>query len=279
MHLGEFEIMILTEGTLKLDGGAVFGVIPKPVWEKCMLPDELNRVTLGLHQLLVRGKDFVLLVDAGIGDKLSPRQRQYNGISSLRTWEERLAPHGLRTSDITHLIITHLHFDHVGGATRFTEDRSECIPVFPQARHVIQLGEWNEACKPNERTRSSYIPHAILPLQESGNLELVSGDIEILPGVHLKVTGGHTAHHQMVFLQSGGQRFAWPADLCPTHCHLNVAWQSAFDVQPLECLRARQRFLDHILNTKTLVVFNHEPIARLCIIAGDINEPQAIEVS
>ncbi|OQA09548.1 MAG: putative quorum-quenching lactonase YtnP [bacterium ADurb.Bin374] len=279
MHLGDFDIAILTEGTRKLDGGAIFGVIPKPLWEKRMPPDAQNRVTLGLHQLLVRGKDFVLLVDAGIGDKLTLRQREYGDITRLASWEERLAPFGITTSDVTHLVLTHLHVDHVGGATRFTDDRRECVPVFPQARHIVQLGEWNDACRPNERTRVSYVPHAVIPLQETGRLELVSGDIEILPGVLLKVTGGHTAHHQMVFLQSEEQKFAWPADLCPTSCHLGATWQSAFDIRPMESLRARQRFIDQVLNTKTTVVFNHDPVARPCVIAGDLEDPHAVEIS
>lgn len=279
MHLGELEISILTEGTQKLDGGAVFGMIPKRLWEKRMQPDGQNRVTLGLHQLLVRGKGFVLLVDAGIGDKLSPRQREYCDITRQFSWEERLAPHGIAISDVTHLVLTHLHFDHVGGATRFTDDRRECVPVFPQARHIVQFGEWNDACRPNERTRVSYIPHAVIPLQETGRLELVSGDIEILPGIHLKVTGGHTAHHQMVFIESNGQKLAWPADLCPTSCHLNAIWQSAFDTRPMESLRARQRFIDQVVNTKTIVVFNHDAVARPCVIAGDLDDPQAVVIS
>ncbi|HOY68449.1 MAG TPA: MBL fold metallo-hydrolase [Candidatus Ozemobacteraceae bacterium] len=277
MKLGDLEISILSEGALKLDGGAVFGMIPRPVWETRMPPDASNRVTLGLNQLLVRGAGFVLLVDAGLGDKLTPRQRAYHGIETLASWEERLGPHGLGVSDITHLVITHLHYDHVGGATRFTEDGKECVPVFPNARVFVQAGEWNDAVRPNERTRSSYLLHGILPLHESGRLVLISGDIEPLPGIQLKVTGGHTAHHQMVLVNGGGSRLAWPADLCPTSCHLNATWQSAFDLFPLDSLRARQKFLDQTLNTKTLVIFNHDPVARLCRIVGDIDEPQAVD--
>jgi len=279
MNIGEYTTEILSEGTFKLDGGAVFGLIPRPVWEKLLPPDESNHVTLGLHQLLVRGKDFVLLIDAGMGDKRTLRQREHQAMAPFRSWDERLAAQGLTPSDVTHIIFTHLHIDHVGGATRFTENRKECVPVFPNARHFIQLGEWNDACRPNERTRDSYMMHSILPLQECGRLELVSGDIEILPGIHLKVTGGHTSHHQMVFIVSDGNRLAWPADLCPTSFHLNATWQSAFDMHPVESLRARQRFLDHILNTRTSVVFNHEPVARICRVVGDIDEPQAVEVS
>lgn len=277
MKLGELEVWILSEGALKLDGGAVFGVIPRPVWEHRMPPDTSNRVTLGLNQLLVRGPGFVLLVDAGLGDKLTPRQREYHGIETLATWEDRLAPHGISVSDITHLVITHLHYDHVGGATRFTGDGKECVPVFPNARVFVQAGEWNDAVRPNERTRTSYLLHGILPLQENRHLELITGDIELLPGVQLKVTGGHTAHHQMLQLSGGGSRLAWPADLFPTSCHINATWQSAFDLFPLESLRARQKFLDQILNTKTVVIFNHDPMPRLCRVVGDIDEPQVVD--
>ncbi|HNW34447.1 MAG TPA: MBL fold metallo-hydrolase, partial [Candidatus Ozemobacteraceae bacterium] len=180
MNIGEYEIAILSEGTFKLDGGAVFGLIPRPIWSKLMPADESNRVTLGLHQLLVRGKGFVLLIDTGMGDKRTPRQREQQSMSPLRSWDERLAAHGLTPSDVTHVILTHLHVDHAGGATRFTENGRECVPVFSNARHFIQLGEWNDACRPNERTRNSYVMHSILPLQENGRLELISGDIEIL---------------------------------------------------------------------------------------------------
>lgn len=276
MQIGAFDVAILTEGSMRIDGGAVFGPVPRALWEKKLPPDEKNRVQIGLNQLLVRGPEFNLLIDTGVGTKVSPKYKNIYGIETKNSWDERLKPFGLTPGDITHIIFTHLHFDHSGGATCFSDDANEVFPTFPNAKHFVQEGEWRDACSPNERTRRQYLFENFLPLQNEGKLQLISGDHEIVEGVRVHVTGGHTRYHQMVVIGSGVSRLFVPGDLCPTAQHLGVAWQMAFDLFPLDCLQARKGFLAKVLNTSHLVYFNHDPEARFVKIQGDSEHPEAI---
>ncbi|MFZ2956477.1 MAG: MBL fold metallo-hydrolase [Candidatus Ozemobacteraceae bacterium] len=275
MKVGPFEVSVLVEGSMRIDGGSVFGSIPRIFWEKLMPPDAQNRVKLGLRQVLVKAPGINILIDAGVGNKLPDRVMKMYGIELTSTWEERLAPHGLTPDDITHVIFTHLHFDHSGGATHASPDGTEIFPTFPKARHFIQEGEWHDACSPNERTRRSYLFENFLPLQNEGQLQLLSADHEIVEGVRTMVTGGHTRLHQMIVIGDNNNRLFVPGDICPTSCHLSVAWQTSFDLYPLEALQARKTFLSKALNTRQPVFFSHDPAGDFRVLTGSIEKPES----
>lgn len=278
MKLGHFEVFVLSEGVMQVDGGAVFGPVPRVRWERRVSPDEQNRVVLGLNQLLVRGEGFNLLVDTGFGTKMDERTHFLYGIKRTTNIEENLAAHGLKPADITHVVLTHLHNDHVGGATTFNADRSQVHPTFPEAEYYIHEGEWRDACSPNEFNRVSYLFENYLPLSSEGKLRLLKNDQEIVDGVRVMLTGGHTRFHQMVRLESAQRKLFFPGDLIPTALHLPIGWHSAVDLCPLDLLEAKRRFLDTVLNMETLVVFSHEPNGGVYRITGSHGNPQAIEI-
>ncbi|MBF0502419.1 MAG: MBL fold metallo-hydrolase [Candidatus Riflebacteria bacterium] len=279
MKIGPFEVSVLVEGSMYIDGGSVFGTLPRKIWEKQMLPDTQNRVRLGLRQLLVQSPGMNMLIDTGVGEKLPERIKKMYGIELESTWEQRLAPHELTPDQITHIIFTHLHLDHSGGATQTSTDGTEVFPTFPNARHFIQEIEWRDACSPNEHTRRSYLFENFLPLQNEGKLQLLSADHEIVDGIHVFVTGGHTHAHQMVIIGEGDNQLFVPGDLCPTFHHISVNWQNPFDLYPVESLQARKNFLSRALNTHYPVFFNHDPDGEFRHLIGTIADPVSIPYS
>lgn len=257
MRLGDLEIIPLSDGTFRLDGGAMFGIVPKPVWARRMPADDRNRVTLALRPLLIRGARTVL-VDAGIGDKFDPQQVDVYGIERRRSLDDALETVGLTAADIDLVVATHLHFDHVGGLT-VRDERGRLRPRFPRARHLIRRGEWEDATHPNPRTRGSYRPEDFLPLEEAGLVEWVDEDLTVIPGVRLRRTGGHTAHHQVVVMESAGCWAVFAADLIPTSAHLAAAWIMAYDLFPLETLAAKQALLEEATARDGFIFFEHDP--------------------
>ncbi len=200
MRLGEFELFSLSDGFFGLDGGAMFGVVPKPLWERTNPPDERNRIRLALRPLLVvAGKERVL-VDTGIGDKWDEKARDIYRIEHTDTIESSLARVGLKPEDITRVVLTHLHFDHAGAATKL-DSTGKPVPRFPNARYYVQQREWELAINPNRRSRAAYLPDNFLPLQEAGQLELIDGDFQLGLGLELVLTGGHTPGHQIVMVR------------------------------------------------------------------------------
>jgi glyoxylase-like metal-dependent hydrolase (beta-lactamase superfamily II) len=257
MRLGDLEILPLADGTFRLDGGAMFGIVPKPVWERRMKADERNRIPLALRPLLIRGPRTVL-VDAGIGDKLDARQADLYGLDRRRHLDWALAAVGLTPADIDLVVATHLHFDHVGGFT-VRDERGRLRPRFPRARYLIRRGEWEEATHPNERTRASYHPEDFLPLAEAGLVDWIDEDVTVIPGVQLRRTGGHTRHHQIVVVESAGRTAVFAADLIPTAAHVAAAWIMAYDLFPLETLAAKRALLDEAAAREALILFEHDP--------------------
>lgn len=251
--LGDFELSILSDGTYMADGGAMFGVIPKPMWEKRVAADERNRIPLGLNSLLVRTGEHNVLIDTGIGNKLNDKRRTIydNQELLLKSFESA----GVAPDEITVVINTHLHFDHCGWNTVRQGDK--VVPAFPRAKYFVQQGEWEYGQTASERDRISYILDNYNPLVESGRMQLLQGDGEIVPGISVKVFPGHTAHMQGVVIASGGKTACYISDLFPTTAHLDMAWSPAFDLYPLDTLASRKRYYTQAIPERWLTVFTH----------------------
>ncbi len=264
--LGELELVSVSDGFFRLDGGAMFGVVPKPLWEKKTTPDDRNRILLAMRPLVVRGVR-TMLIDAGLGDKDDQKFHEIYGVDRTRNLDHTLAEAGLAPEDIDIVVATHLHFDHAGGFT--TRDSNGRVrPKFPRAQYVVRRGEWDDALQANERNRASYIPDNYLPLAEAGVLQLVDDDQTIMPGVKVRRTGGHNRHHQMVIMESGGETAAFVADLVPTTAHLGEPWIMGYDLYPLDTLASKKAFYKEAVEKDILVFFEHDP----AIAAGYIRE-------
>ena len=267
LQIGDFELISLSDGVFRLDGGAMFGVVPKPMWERRTAADARNRITLGLRPLLVRGRGRTMLIDAGIGDKMGEKERDIYGIERTPTLMESLAAAGVASSDIDIVIATHLHFDHIGCLTRKSGDAVE--PVFTRARHFIRRAEWHDATHPHERNRASYLSQNFVPLADAGLIEWIEEDGEIVPGISVVRTGGHTAHHQLVRIESGGRVAVFPADLMPTTAHVDEPWIMAYDLYPMDTLAAKKAFLRDAIANEYVIFFEHDPATAVGIIRAD----------
>jgi methylmalonyl-CoA epimerase len=264
--LGDLELISLSDGFLRLDGGAMFGVVPKPLWEKKAPADDRNRITIGMRPIVVRGAR-TMLIDAGLGDKEDAKFRDIYGVERERNLDHSLAEAGLSPDQIEIVVASHLHFDHAGGFTM--RDASGAVrPRFPRAQYVVRRGEWEDATHPHERNRASYLQHDFVPLAEAGVLQLVGDDQTIMPGVKVRRTGGHTMHHQMVTIESGGSTAAFVADLFPTTAHVSVNWMLGYDLYPVDTLIAKKAFLREAVERDILVLFEHDP----SMAAGRIRE-------
>ena len=257
MTFGDMDIRLLDDGTFKLDGGAMFGIVPKPLWEKITPPDEANRIPLRTGVLLVRHQGRNILVDTGMGTKLSPKLRSIYGLGPSLLLGA-LAEAGLTPDDIDIVVFTHLHIDHAGGATRLDEC-GQATPAFPRAEHVIQTAEWQAAVNPNERTRGSYVPDDFVPLQDNGLVRLVDGDCDLTDGVKLVQTGGHTDGHQIVVLDSGGRKAAFLGDLIPTVSHLKLPYMMAYDLYPMDLVARKKALIETALAENWLLIWQHDP--------------------
>ena len=264
--LGDLELISLNDGFFRLDGGAMFGVIPKPLWAPKAPPDDRNRILLAMRPLVVRGAR-TMIIDAGAGDKENQKFRDIYGLDRARHLDHSLAEAGLTVEDIEIVLASHLHFDHAGGFT--VRDASGRLrPRFPRAQYVVRRGEWEDATHPNARTKGSYFLDNYVPLAEAGVLQLVDDDQMIMPGVRVRRTGGHTPHHQIVLIESGGQSAAFVADLMPTTAHLPDVWVMGYDLNPLETMSVRHQFVQEAIEKETLVFFEHDPV----VAAGYLRE-------
>jgi len=261
-RLGAFTIHALEGGLQRLDGGAMFGVVPKPLWEKRIPADARNRIPLALRCLLVETTDALVLIDNGVGNKEDARFREIYGIENAGSptrLHDAIRHAGFTADDITIVIDTHLHFDHAGGNTHLDQEGQLHIG-FPRARYYVQKGEWEYAHWQNERIQASYLPRNFDPIERAGRFTFLEGEHELLPGISVLPTPGHTPHHQSVLVQSEGQAALFLADLVPTSAHLPFPWIMGYDVEPLVTLETKRRLLPRAREAGWLLVFAHDPL-------------------
>jgi len=254
---GDIEVIRLVDGTFRVDGGAMFGVVPRTLWAKRAAPDRENRITLALNCFLVRTPRATLLLDTGVGPNLDRRYADFYSFERDPGLFGLLAGLGLGPGDIDHVVNSHLHFDHCGGNTLRTAE-GRWAPAFPRARYVVQRGEWEQALHPVERDKPSYIPARLKALAEGDRLSLLDGDGPIAPGVEAVLVPGHTAFHQGVKVSSGGKTFFYLADAVPTAAHIDLPYIMSFDLYPVETYNNKKTMLERAADEGWVLGFGHD---------------------
>jgi glyoxylase-like metal-dependent hydrolase (beta-lactamase superfamily II) len=263
MKRGDWTFRAFLDGRFRLDGGSMFGVVPRVLWERQHEPDGLNRIELALRCLFAESGERRVLVDVGIGDRWEEKQRAIYAIDR-RPGQllQELGEAGIAPESITDVVLTHLHFDHCGGALR--DGPGGPVPCFPNARHWVQLRHWNWAKQPTERDRASFRSADFLPLETAGLLQVVDGAQEIIPGVRVVPVSGHTPHQQMVEFDAPEGGVVFCADLLPFASHLRIPWIMGFDLNPLLTLNEKREFLSRAAEEQTTLVFEHDPAVEAC---------------
>jgi glyoxylase-like metal-dependent hydrolase (beta-lactamase superfamily II) len=259
--VGSIRIHAIEAGVLQLDGGAMFGVVPKPLWERRIPADSRNRIPLAMRCLLIETPTALVLVDTGLGNKENDKFKDIYGVSnrgSPTRLEDGIRHAGFQPSDVDIVLNTHLHFDHAGGNTHIDEAGRVRVS-FPGARHVVQRRELDFARSRNERIRASYLAHNLEPVVEAGLFELVDGAAEVTAGVRVLPTPGHVPFHQSVLVESEGAVACFLADVCPTSAHLPLPWIMGYDLEPLVTLESKRGLWKRALEEDWLLVFEHDP--------------------
>ncbi len=267
LDLGDAEAIHLPGGDFRLDGGTMFGLVPKALWQRTATADEHNRIRLSCNCLLLKtGCEFVLL-DTGFGERFSPRERTMYGMDGAQTLRGSLAAAGVAPEDITLVALTHLHFDHFSGC--LVEESTDLAPLFPNAVHAVQRGEWDDALAGRSTMRSSYRPEELHALARQVEMRFLDGDSELLPGLTAFVTGGHTRAHQGFRLEAGDHTLVYPGELIPTRPHLRPYWNMAYDMFPYQTLARKQQFTSEAAAQGWIVAWDHDPDAPWSRIAQD----------
>jgi len=253
--LGNFELTVISDGTYLLDGGGFFGVVPKSLWSKKVTADDQNRVLSGLNSLLVRTGEKNILIETGIGNKLSEKMVKIYGQPAQLL--NNLQAIGISPEDIDIVINSHLHFDHCGWNTARKDGKT--VPTFPRAKYYAPQGEWQYARDPSERDAISFISENYDPLVENGQMTLLRGGEEVVPGISVKTYPGHTEYMQAIFLRSAGNTACYISDLIPTCAHLDLAWGMAFDLYPLQTIGSRKQYYAEAVPERWLTIFTHDP--------------------
>jgi methylmalonyl-CoA epimerase len=256
--LGDLELITLADGFFALDGGSMFGTVPRPLWEKRLPPDDANRIPLSMRPLIVRSDRHTMIIDAGCGDKWDAKSVQIYKLDRRYHLDHALAEAGLSVEDIDIVLASHLHWDHVGGFTK-AGPGGAIVPRFPKARYVAHRAEWEDAMHPHERSRASYIQQDFVPLKDAGVLTLVDDGAEIIPGVTYRRSGGHCAHHQVVTIESRGKTAVFTADMYPTSVHVPDPWLMGYDLYPMDTLAFKRAFAREAIDRQYLIFFEHDP--------------------
>lgn len=276
MQLGDYRVEVVPDAEFRLDGGAMFGVVPRALWSRACPPDEENRVRLNMNCLFVEAAGERILVETGIGDKWTPKLASIYGIERERSLGESLqAVTGCASEDVSIVVNTHLHFDHAGGNTVLDRE-GRAVPAFPNARYFVSRDEYEHAERPHERDRASYLPENWRPVAEAGQLELKPAGYEVVPGLTVETVPGHSRTMQCVRLERGGRTLFCFADLVPTRAHVPSAWIMGYDLYPVETLEAKKRLLPQAAREGWLCLFYHDADAALCRVVEEEGKLRAV---
>ncbi len=278
--VGGLRCTALEAGIQRLDGGAMFGVVPKPLWARRAPPDDRNRITLAMRCLLIEHGDGLVLIDAGLGNKEDARFRDIYGVENEgqgggTLLEDAIREAGHAPEDVRWVITTHLHFEHAGGNTTAGRPDGQTALSFPRATYIVQKGELEFARHANERTRASYLPHNFEPVAAAGRWRLLEGETEVLPGIGVRMTPGHVPFHQSVMLRDRGETLCYLADVMPTRHHLPLVWIMGYDLEPLRTLESKRALVRAAADGGWWLFFEHDPD----VIMGRLRDaPKAMEL-
>lgn len=278
MQFGDFRVEIVPDAEFRLDGGAMFGVVPRALWSRVCPPDEQNRIRMNMNCLFIDTGSERILIESGIGDKWSPKHKEMYGINRQRVLPESLqAIAGVAVEDLSIVINTHLHFDHAGGNTSVNGD-GKATPTFPNARYLVSKAELDHAQAPSERDRASYFPENWQPLIDNGQLETIDADYQVVPGLKMETHPGHNRSMQCWRLQSQGQTMFGFADLVPMKAHVSYAWIMGYDLFPVETLEAKKKLLPQAARENWACLFYHEPDEPLCKLVEEDGKLRAVSI-
>ena len=276
MKFGDYRVEVIPDCEFRLDGGAMFGVVPRNLWARVCPPDEQNRIRMNMNCLFVEAGRDRILIDTGIGDKWSEKHRAMYGIERQASLGQSLrAITGFTSEEITIVVNTHLHFDHAGGNTAW-DDSSKAVPAFPNARYFVAQAEYEHAEAPSERDSASYLPDNWRPLKVSGQLELKEANYEIVAGLRMETHAGHNRSMQCARLERGGQTLFGFADLVPTRAHVPFAWIMGYDLYPVETLEAKKKLLPQAAREDWACLFYHDPEVPLARVVSEDGKFRAI---
>jgi glyoxylase-like metal-dependent hydrolase (beta-lactamase superfamily II) len=279
MKFGDYRVEVVSDCEFRLDGGAMFGVVPRNLWSKACPPDEQNRIRMNMNCLFIEGHGERILIDTGIGDKWSDKYREMYGIDRKQSFDESLrSVAGVGSEAITIVINTHLHFDHAGGNT-VTDASGKASAAFPNARYFVSRAEYEHAEAPSERDRASYVSDNWRPLKDSGQLELKESEYEVVPGVRMETHVGHNRSMQCARLEQGSQTLFGFADLVPMMAHVSFAWIMGFDLYPVETLAAKKKLIPQAARENWMCLFYHDPEAPLGWILQDGQRLKAVPLA